>query len=124
LLSEGLNELAGDFVPMEGVEMADPSDAAYVAVDAKLESVLAESGVDLLDCGLAVAFTLRGDDDLGINVRWLGRRPCFEPSLLMPFWLLNGLVFALSVSKGRRSKPATLLRGAKLGADAGVIARL
>lgn len=123
MLSEGLNELAGDSVPMEGVVMADPGDAACVAVDAKLESVLAESGVDLLDCRLAVAFTLRGDDDLGINVRWLGRL-CFEPSLLMPFWLLNGLVFALSVSKGRRSKPATLLRGVKLGADAGVKARL
>jgi hypothetical protein len=66
--------------------MADePGEVACVAVDAdaKLESVLAESGVDLQDCGLDVFLGFCRGDGLGINGRWLGRRLCFERSMLM-----------------------------------------
>lgn len=72
MFSWGLHELAGDSVAIDGVVIADPGDVvcvAFVAVDAKLNLVFAESGVDLLDCGLDVVFEFCGDDDLGINVR-------------------------------------------------------
>jgi hypothetical protein len=62
--------LAGDLISADdGVVIADPGNVTDVTVEAKLKSVLAESGVDLLDCGLGGICRSRGDDDLGINVR-------------------------------------------------------
>lgn len=70
LLSDGVNGVAGESAPVDGVVITDePGEGICVAVEAKLKSVLAEPGVDLLDCGLAVTFALRGEDVLGINAR-------------------------------------------------------
>jgi len=70
LLSDGVNGVAGESAPIDGVVIAvEPGEGTCVAVDAKLKYVLAESGVDLLDCGLAVTFAVRCDDVLGINAR-------------------------------------------------------
>jgi len=47
----------------------EPDSVAWMAVDAKLRSVFAESGVDLLEFGLDVFFRFSTGDDLGTNVR-------------------------------------------------------
>jgi hypothetical protein len=123
--SDGVNAVAGDSAAMDGVVMADELDGVvWVAGDAKLESVLAESGVDLLDCGLGAVLEFCKGDALGTKVRWLGRLLCLERSIGMRLWLLDGSAVVLLVSKRRRSRPATLLLGAKVGAGAGMKARI
>jgi len=70
MLSERVYKVAGDFAAKEGVVTADePDSVALVAVDTKLKSVLAELGVDLLDCGLDVLSGFCNGDVLGISLR-------------------------------------------------------
>ena len=47
----------------------EPDSVAWVAVDAKLKSVFAESGVDLFERGLDAFFRFCTGDDLDTNVR-------------------------------------------------------